>query len=275
MEPSTRACSPAETVTHASAPAALVIGHPGHELRVFGWSARQVPRVFVLTDGGGAGERPRLARTDALLATLGATREPSFPVRSDRQMYEQLMAADVAPFADLAERLADAFIAQGIATVAGDAAEGFNPTHDLCRGLVNAAVAIAEARSRRPIANYEFELTEWERGGAAAHDAGCVHEVLPENMFRRKLEAARGYAELRCDVDRALAAHGEGYFQLECMRPARALTEPREPPYYELVGADRVRQGVYREALHYADHVRPILDGLRAYAERGRQCSAA
>jgi len=264
-----------EAGVRAYAPTALVIAHPGHELRTFGWVARHVPRVFVLTDGGGAGERPRLARTDALLAALGAVREPSFPVQSDRQMYEQMLGGDLAPFIELVERLAAAFVTQGIATVAGDATEGFNPTHDLCRGLVNTAVAIAQARSRRPIANYEFELTEWERGGNASHDGSCVHVSLAEAVFRRKLEAARGYYDLHDEVDRALAARGEDYFRLECMRPGREPEEPVEPPYYELIGEDRVRHGTYERVLRYADHMRPILVGLRAYADQqGRPLAA-
>lgn len=250
------------------APAALVIGHPGHELRVFEWAARNTPRVFVLTDGSGAGTRSRLARTDALLAELGSVRDAGFPVQSDRRIYQQMMRADPAPFVDLAERLADAFVMHGIATVAGDAAEGFNPTHDLCRGLVNAAVAIARAKSRRAIANYEFDLTEWECGGTASHDARCVHTSLTDDIFRSKLAAARSYDELRGEVDQALAWHGEDYFRLECIRPAGDIAEPGTPPYYETIGAERVQRGVYHAVLRYADHVRPVLEGLRAHAER-------
>ena len=59
----------------------------------------------------------------------------------------------------IVDELAASFARNGIDFVAGDATEGFNPTHDICRALVNAAVAIAERVNRRIIANYEFCLT--------------------------------------------------------------------------------------------------------------------
>lgn len=37
--------------TISSGRAALVVAHPGHELRVYGWLEQARPRVFVLTDG--------------------------------------------------------------------------------------------------------------------------------------------------------------------------------------------------------------------------------
>ncbi|HEX8245140.1 MAG TPA: hypothetical protein VF541_16635, partial [Longimicrobium sp.] len=60
-----------ETSAPATLPAgtpALVVAHPGHELRVYGWMERARPLVFVLTDGSGSGSEGRLESTTGVLA---------------------------------------------------------------------------------------------------------------------------------------------------------------------------------------------------------------
>jgi len=51
----------------------LVVAHPGHELRVWGWLCAVKPTVCVLTDGAGSGGEPRIAMTTTLLREAGAT----------------------------------------------------------------------------------------------------------------------------------------------------------------------------------------------------------
>ena len=47
-------------------------------------------------------------------------------------------------FLRMVDELAHSFVRNGTDFVAGDATEGFNPTHDICRTLLNAAVSIAQ-----------------------------------------------------------------------------------------------------------------------------------
>src|SRR5882724_4575425 len=51
---------------------ALLIAHPGHELRLHGWLERARPLTFALTDGSGMDGRPRLDSTTAVLSRVGA-----------------------------------------------------------------------------------------------------------------------------------------------------------------------------------------------------------
>jgi hypothetical protein len=53
---------------------------------------------------------------------------------TDRALYAALMDGDLAPFVGLAEELAEAFARDHGDYVVGDAAEGYNPAHDACRG---------------------------------------------------------------------------------------------------------------------------------------------
>ena len=145
--------------------AALVIAHPGHELRVHGWMARTRPVVFVLTDGSGRTGRSRIESTTRVLAALGAARGAVYGRFSDREIYRALMERETARFVALASEIAAAFATLATAEVAGDALEGYNPTHDLCRHLIDAAVGMSRA-SGREITNYDFPLTGPPDAGA-------------------------------------------------------------------------------------------------------------
>src|SRR5215813_4503570 len=142
---------------------ALVAGHPGHELKVFGWMSQHSPRVYLLTDGSGRHGISRTAASRSVIADLQAQPGEVFGDISDAQIYEAMLHKDLPLFFSVVDELANSFVRHQIDLVVGDAAEGFNPTHDLCRLLINASVLIAERTSGRRIANFEFCLTEWEQ----------------------------------------------------------------------------------------------------------------
>ncbi|HUI43107.1 MAG TPA: hypothetical protein VL523_14185 [Terriglobia bacterium] len=255
---------------------ALVVGHPGHELRVFGWAAERKPRVYVLTDGSGRGGSSRLPSTARLLSRIGAEAGEVFGALSDAGVYRALLERTASPFLTILNTLTRSFLENEVDFVAGDAREGFNPTHDLCRTMVNSAVAIAQRETGRTLPNYEVCLTEWEHGFEQRHDGRCLHYRLDDSLLGRKLEAAQGYTELRDEVERALATQGKGYFQVECLRRLdvpHSEPEPSEKPYYETWGEQRVAEGGYRSAIRYRGHVLPIVDAIRRFARGSRNTS--
>ncbi|MGZ7041231.1 MAG: hypothetical protein ACXVH7_05510, partial [Thermoanaerobaculia bacterium] len=170
--------------------AALVVAHPGHELRVYGWLVRARPDVYVLTDGSGRDGVSRLASTVDLLDRAGVVSGAIFGRFTDRQLYEALLDHDVATFTDLAAELAEQFITRGTTTVAGDSVEGYNPAHDVCRLIVDAAVAIAGSRGVR-IENYDFAVV-----GADAAGSELV-VTLDDDELAQKMAAARRYREMQ------------------------------------------------------------------------------
>lgn len=248
--------------------AALVIAHPGHELKVFGWLAERAPRVYVLTDGSGTNGRSRLSSTAKLLSESGAVPDQVFGFVSDAGVYRAIVGRKVLVFLEIIDRLAASLVEHRIGFVAGDAVEGFNPTHDLCRVLLNAAVAIAERSTGRAIANYEFCLTEWEQHCKDPHDGRCLHLRLDDSLLRQKICAARAYDELKDEVEQAIAAKGEEYFRIECLRK---VTDPfpelisDSKPYYETFGEQRVTQGKYGSVIRYREHMLPIMKSIREY----------
>lgn len=249
-------------------PFALVVAHPGHELRVFHWMERRRPLYACLSDGSGGAASSRLASTTALLAGAGATASAIFGRHADRDLYAALLGRRHAVFVSLARELASLLAEQGIEGVAGDAAEGFNPIHDVCRFVIDAAVAVVHAHTGRVIDNLEFDLD----GPPAASDRmpleGEVRLALDPPSLERKHRAALAYRELRAEVETALDRFGRRAYAVESLRPASttaALTRFGEAvPYYERFGAARVRQGLYREVIRYREHVLPVRRALEA-----------
>jgi len=249
---------------------ALVIGHPGHELRVFGLVSEFKPRVYMLTDGSGRHGIPRTPSSVALISKLGATRGELFARMSDADIYRAILEQNFSGFCCMVRELAASFLKHNIGWVAGDAAEGFNPTHDLCRGLTNAAVLLTERMCGRRIANFEISLTEWEQGcPSPLHDHQCMHWTLDDHQLAEKIAAAKQYVELKNEVERALQQRGEGYFRTECLRRPRAEEPPRydrSKPAYETWGEQRVDKGQYQTVIRFKEHIFPILKAIQDYA---------
>jgi hypothetical protein len=130
-------------------PAALVIAHPGHELRGHGWLEQAGPQVHGLTDGSGRSDRSRIPSSEALLARAGAEPGRIFGRPTDAQAYAALLDLQTSRFIELTDELAECLIGQRVQTVVGDAYEAYNPVHDVCRLIIDAAIAIAKRRAGR------------------------------------------------------------------------------------------------------------------------------
>jgi AcrR family transcriptional regulator len=243
-----------------------VIAHPGHELRVHHWLETAAPMVFVLTDGSGHAGVSRLASTTRLLARAGATPGSIYGRFSDRELYRALLDKDWDRFAVLADELAAALDAAGIEDVAGDAVEGFNPSHDVCRLLLNTALLrLAATTGRRP-GNFEIPLESSPEECPAADLEESIRLRLDDAALERKLRAAAGYPEMAAEVERAFARHGRAPFAVECLRPVRYDLEIggrfAHPPYYETYGERQVAAGHYRDVIRFREHLAPLAAAL-------------
>lgn len=244
-----------------------MVAHPGHELRVYGWLERERPVVFVLTDGSGSSGQSRVPSTEEVLRSAGARPGSLFGRFSDRELYGAILEGRLEVFTGLAGELADALIERGVETVAGDAMEGFNPSHDVCRLLTDAAVALARRRTARAIASYDFPLEGRPDAAGANGSRGALRLELEDGALERKLAAARSYPEMAYEVERAFERHGAKAFRIEFLRPAdpeadvEALID--EPPYYESYGERQVAAGRYRQVLRFREHFLPLARALR------------
>jgi hypothetical protein len=256
--------------------AALVIAHPGHELRIHHWLERVKPRVFVLTDGSGRTNRSRLGQTTALLDAVGALRGSIFGHFTDRELYRAILALDADAFVVLAQELAAALDHAGIDYVVGDAVEGFSPGHDMCRLIINAAVMQLEAKTGRRLANFEFAVEGAPDACPPEEREHAIVVRLDEDAYRRKLAAARAYAEIAVDMERLMSSHHADAFRIECLVPVRYGLDIehrfQHPAIYEAYGEKQVAAGFYSEVIRFHDHLAPMAARLAA---PGRHIAAA
>jgi hypothetical protein len=244
---------------------ALVVAHPGHELVVHRWMEMHRPLYFCITEGSGGAGNARIESTDRLLQQVGAARGPIHGRFSDKEAYRLLIDGRADVFVALVHELVESLTGADVTFVAGDAMEGFNPVHDVCRALIDAAVALIAARGR-VVRNYEFSLQE----GFAVDDsdAGALMVDLDPQALDRKVAAAREYPEMRDEVEAALARAGSAAFASERLRPSSRQVKMTEfavtAPWYEEYGERRVAEGRYREVIRYRQHVLPVLSALDA-----------
>jgi hypothetical protein len=246
---------------------AVVVAHPGHELVVHRWMEIHRPLYFCLTEGSGGAGSARIQSTDRLLQRIGAAPGGIHGRFSDKEAYRLLLDGRAEVFVALAHELAEELDGAGVTCVAGDAMEGFNPVHDVCRALIDASVALIAARRGRVVRNYEFSLHD-----GAGTDAVVIE--LDAEAFDRKIAAAREYPEMRDEVEAALARGGAAAYATERLGPSSRRAKMSEfavtPPPYEAYGEMRVGEGRYREVIRYRQHVLPVLSAIEAVAPPGQ-----
>ena len=246
--------------------AALVIAHPGHELRVFHWMQIAHPVVFILTDGSGRTGKSRLNSTTGILDALGSPKGSLYGRLSDREVYTRILKQDFHHFVTLTWELAEEFMAHQVDYVVGDAAEGYNPTHDLCRWIIQGALQLSELRQGTVIQNFEILLGGRFVSNAGVPPEGSIRFSLEDRLLDQKLKAVRSYPELAMEVDEILENEGLDAIRQECLWPVTdswSQDEFAEPPYYERYGERQVAAGHYHTVLRYREHMHPLKIALR------------
>lgn len=179
-----------------------MVAHPSHELRIHGWLEQTRPYVCVLTDGAGRSGEPRLSRTSEVLAGVGARQGAIYGRLTDLEVYAAILRGDSDLFAGLVEELADAFVAERIDYVVGDAAEGYSVAHDICRVMIGAAVERAREMDGHEVVNFDFAVVGAPK---ETHNESDILLELDDDAYNRKINAALAYSpKLALDVEAAL-----------------------------------------------------------------------
>jgi len=242
--------------------AGLVIAHPGHELRVYGWLEVARPVVCILTDGSGSSGLSRLHRSHSIITQVGSRPGGIWGRFTDAAVYTAILESNADLFCRLVDELAAELNQHPVDYVVGDASEGYNPVHDLCRLIINAAVRACWLRSNRAIANFDFPLIGRPDTGDLDQ---AVQIELDDAQFHRKITAAKCYSELRNEIEAATEQEGVSIFRKEYLRPVcqqRHEYVCTEPPFYERYGEKQVAAAVYQQVLRYREHMLPIADAL-------------
>lgn len=250
----------------AEQPAALVIAHPGHELRIHHWLERARPVTFVLTDGSGHTDRSRINSTTTVLDRAGARRGAIYGAMSDRELYQAILSGERDLFGQLVEELAVALRREDVAYVVGDAVEGVNPGHDVCRLVLNAALLRMSAMGSRCPRNMEYPVEGPPDDCPAEDRPEAISLNLDDDAYQRKIAAAQAYPELASELNRVLAVHNVEAFRIECLRPVRYALDIkdrfRHPCVYEWYGEKQVAAGIYKDVIRFREHIAPLAADL-------------
>lgn len=245
----------------------LLIAHPGHELRVFQWVQQARPEVVMLTSGDGSIGQPRLDDSRRLLVAWGLdVRDDWLKPVSDAVVYQALLGTGASPFQAWLDDLTEAALEAGIDTVVADEAEGYNPSHDLCRVLANRLVSrLREAG--RSVRNLEIPLVghpcDPAREGQVEIDVRLTEAELQEKLAQVLDYARRCSPVLLGEVQTMFDTFGTQAFGRECLYPAaRTPYEdgrlPDTMPHFERVGEERKAAGIYKDVIR-ARHLLDIV----------------
>jgi hypothetical protein len=211
----------------------LLVAHPGHELLLHGWISRNKPIVHVLTDGAAHAQVTRLGATVGRLRDAGARAGTIFGRLSDGEAYSMILERNTALLLSLAGEIADDQARDQPAIIVADAAEGYNPVHDLCRLLTGAAIAMAGVDTKQ----YEYPVVNHP------HSAGAAIVVeLTAAEYATKMECARTQAASLADIEALVDRYGPDAYRRETLCPVTDWTaiDAGAPPLYERYGEERV-----------------------------------
>jgi hypothetical protein len=245
----------------------LIIGHPGHELRCYGWMRRNAPEVFVMTTGGGLSKEGRIASTEKVVLGSGARKGSLFGLFSDQEVYSAILRNKPEIFVPWTLRLAEELSSKKPEIVVGDMIEGYNPSHDLCRYLINMALELATPF--RPMHNWSFPLVGKPDAAWEGKLKPTICLTLDRGQVKEKLNAADSYPELAHEVHDAIERHGPDAFAAEYFYECTDMLVgsdhlPEYPPFYERYGEKQVASGKYEHVIRYEQHMKPLVMGLRS-----------
>jgi hypothetical protein len=250
---------------------ALIIGHPAHGLRVHRFLEIYKPVFYIMTDGSGSKGNSKSDNAIEIIEHCGAKASPVICRFSDQEMYRIIKEYDIEAIRNLVNEIVEDLEKNEIDFIAGDSLEGFNPTHDLCRYLVNAVVKIYSHKRGKQTGNYDFLL----HGPPDLCPPELVDESiwlkLEKEEFDRKMAVVRNYPEITVDIEYAFNHYGEDAFHIECLRPVKNLNQytawNTDVPFYESYGIQKVKDGIYKEIISFEKHLLPLAKFLAKYAD--------
>ncbi|WP_237225586.1 hypothetical protein [Rubinisphaera sp. JC750] len=247
----------------------LILGHPGHELRVLGWMKAAKPWVIVLTDGSGHTSEPRIGLTRDLIDEAGAQPAELLGTFTDEQIYKAILDQDFAFFRQIRNDIAAFLAVKEIEVVVGDAIEGYNPSHDLCRCLIEGAVAEFQQTTGTTPLNYEFPLVGHPAVWSDHPGSECYRLNDADERWKREriFEYARTVGgTLLTEVESFLEEFGPNALVEEWLtasQSAASLAQYKQTqPYYETHGQKQVEAGYYQQAILFNEHILPVITAL-------------
>lgn len=246
----------------------VVLGHPGHELGIYGLLQQQPPEaIVVVTDGGGPN---RVAQSQEGLRRIGLLERARYLDFREDRFYSALLEKDVALMRHAVEAIREALLPLDPDQVLCDAVEFYNPLHDITLPLVRAALAGHRADI------YEIPLVYQVEGPADVYVVQRVPEAFADRRVSVDISTAQMEAKQRARDLVYVSLHeqaGPRLLAVSCEDMAReelALSAPcvaapgagGRAVRYERRARLLRAEGRIERMITYADHFAPMLDAL-------------
>jgi hypothetical protein len=237
---------------------ALVIAHPGHELRLYDWLHASRPDVHILTNGSRASTtRARREASAALISSSGGALRDVWQGVLDTELYACIIEQRHGPFLDWTQRLADDLVQREIDLVVTDAWQYYNIAHDLTHLMARVAAAEASARLGRKIDVLDCQVAP----AALAPTAPNVPLYCAKRLSAAEAEAKRAashlYPGVEIEVSDIETHEAELAYTLERLFEPAPIALLRAPPTakpaYEVYGEARVASGLYKSVLRWSN----------------------
>ena len=246
----------------------MLVAHPGHEIWVHGWMEQSRPLVLVLTDGSGSRGSSKLPATTKALRLAQCRIGDLFGRFTDRGFHQALVMKDHGRFMALAEELADLMVQEQIDWVVGEALEGVSPGADVCRILIDTAVAMV-SRERPACRNYEFSLRPFHAPTGTERANRILRFPLDADRWKRKYQTLLTYPEMGSVLQ-------QSPLQVEKLKEEiLILTNP-----WAVLRQDESTRGDYDEMtrsesgtvsmIRFREHILPLGEALRLVAASSR-----
>ncbi len=250
-----------------STKAAVIIGHPGHELRIYKFLKEFTPDVFIITDGSGANNSSRIDNSIRLINALGAKYIDTIQPIPDTLLYEYIIQHNFTAIVALQKSIKALIIQNNYNLIVGDSLEGFNPTHDLCRYLINGIVKeINSDEANELVFNYSFDLDAAPNKIINNHHNNDFYLLLSDKELDDKITAGLNYTELKYEIEKALNLFGKKAFNKEIfwwVENDHSIKNWNEcAPLYEKYGKERVGNGIYSEVIEFEKNMKPLANLL-------------
>jgi hypothetical protein len=245
---------------------ALFVGHPGHELRLYGWMRREKPICMVLTTGSRFGsDTARLQASSDLLTTLGGRPSELFGAVLDRDLYAAVLAGDTKPFLKWKATVVDVLIRNRPELLVIDGWQLYSVTHDLAHVIGRLAAEEASRKLSYPVQVLQYDVVPPALAGGVQSGSRARVITLSKSELADKLAAVENYPGIDLELIELREIEGEYHAITESLflpPPLEDLTEPpREPPKYEIYGEARRSSGIYTDVIRW-HHVETIIRQL-------------
>ena len=270
----------------------MVFSHHPHEIFATGLLLQFKPDLLFLSHAHGDKNLESQAR--AGLDAIGFEGTVRFLEVSERVAYARMIANDFEWFESMRDQVGQWLEEKSPVAVITDGFEAYNPVHDLCSLMVDAALhQIATTSGSLAPSRFEMPLAFGSKAGALISES----DDADQPVFAYELtEHQVAMKKLRCQlllrdvpVDMAVADHPASIvagihpklFEKEFFAPVphdRSYCEL--PPIgdwktYDQHGRERVAAGLFRTALTFDDHFSPMARALFAEAVSASRCQKA